>query len=458
MPPNHDTTDLSGGWMMETRLREKAMLGGTVKDGHVMAVGEGPVLVDPVMQSVDDKSVLLRGRVLGGAKVLKSRNLKLVLKREEKSVFVSKEIGEALNRRFHTYSYGNKKGVANPITDEVVDLVVHPRYQHNIPRYLMVIRSLAVRETPAQQLKRLEWLQRQLLDPITSATAALKLEAIGKDAIKVLRKGLESPDPEVRFYAAEALAYLDDSHAAKPLAETAASEPAFRVFALTALSTMQDVAAADELKTLLDAESAETRYGAFRALWGMDRNDSLVKGENLNDKLTLHLLASAAAPMVHVTRSVRPEIVLFGHDQRLQTPFTLEGGKSIIVRGESADRVVVSRFSVGEPDRQVVVSDRLEEIIRAVIDVGGHYPDVVQLLHAAKLESRLAARFEVDAIPQAGRPYHRKRTTDAGEEQQFLEVLASLPNLFGRRAGAEQDDSTSDAADRDEAAKSTADK
>jgi hypothetical protein len=445
VPPNHETTDLSGGWMLETRLREKAILGGAVKDGHVMAISEGPLLVDPVMQSVDDKSVLLRGRVLGGAKVLKTRNLKLVLKREEKSKLLTRDIGDALNRRFHSFSFGSKKGVANPLTDEVIDLVVHPRYQHNIPRYLKVIQSLAIRESPTQQLARLEWLQRQLLDPITSATAALKLEAIGKEGIKILRKGLESSDAEVRFYAAEALAYLDDSHAAKPLAEAANHEPAFRVFALTALSTMQDVAAADELESLLNAESAETRYGAFRALWGMDRNDPLVKGENLHNKLTLHILPSSAAPMVHVTRSMRPEIVLFGQDQRMQTPFTLEAGKSIIVRGESAERVVVSRFAVGEPDRQVIVSDRVDQIIRAVIEVGGHYPDVVQLLHAAKIEGRLPGRFEVDAIPQAGRPYNRKQQSDSGEESQFFEVLGSLPNLFGRRAEPGEGDSTTGA-------------
>jgi hypothetical protein len=428
--------------MLETRLREKAILGGAVKDGHVMALAEGAVLIDPVMQSVDDKSVLLRGRVLGGAKVLKTRNLKLVLKREEKSKLLTRDIGEALNRRFHSYSFGNKKGVANPVTDEVIDLVIHPRYQHNIPRYLRVIQSLAIRETPTQQLARLEWLQRQLLDPITSSAAALKLEAIGKEGIRILRKGLESPDTEVRFYAAEALAYLDDSHAAKPLADSAANEPAFRVFALTALSTMQDVAAADELKTLLNNESAETRYGAFRALWGMDRNDSLVKGEDLHGKLMLHVLPSSAAPMVHVTRSIRPEIVLFGQDQRIQIPFTLEAGKSVIVRGESPERVVISRFTVGEPDRQLIVSNRLDEIIRAIVEVGGHYPDVVQLLHAAKIENRLPGRFEVDAIPQAGRPYNRKQSTDAGEDSQFFEVLGSLPNLFGRRAEPGEGDST----------------
>jgi len=60
-----------------------------------------------------------------------------------------------------------------------------------------------------------------LLDPITSAPAAIRLEALGKDGIDALHKGLAAEDEEVRFYAAEALAYLDDSAAAPPLGQLA---------------------------------------------------------------------------------------------------------------------------------------------------------------------------------------------------------------------------------------------
>jgi flagellar basal body P-ring protein FlgI len=444
-PPDSETTDLSGGWVMPTRLREKAILNKSVKDGHEWAVAQGAILVDPLMQSGEDPVALTRGRVLSGAQAIQSRDLWLILKRDKKSVALSKKVGDALNRRFHTFTQGSKQGIATPLDDEKIEIVLHPRYRHNIPRYISVLRSVAVIETPAQQLARLERLERQLLDPFTSATAALRLEAIGKPALDVLRKGLASKDDEVRFYSAEALAYLDDSQAAAPLAAAARHEPAFRVFALTALSTMEDVAAADELRLLLDVPSAETRYGAFRALWGMNRDDPLVKGESLHGKLTLHVIPTNAPPLVHVTRSVRPEVVIFGRDQYLQTPFTLEAGKSTVVKATAPDRVVISRFALGEPDRELVTSARLEDVIRAIIEAGGQYPDVVQLLHAARLQGALAGRFEVEAVPQAGRSYDRPRDGDKGNgDRSGFEVLGSLPNLFGRRAAdpAESDDST----------------
>ena len=262
VPDQSDTTSIRGGFMMEARLEEMAVLAGQVRKGHVLAVGEGPVLVDPVVHGTTDNVSQLRGVVLGGGKALKDRTLGLVLREADKSVFLSKRIGDALNRRFHTYSRGLKQGVATPKTDAFIELEVHPRYKYNLGRYLQVVRSVALFESPQQQLDRLGLLERQLLDPVTSAQAALRLEAIGKEGIRVLKKGLEASDPEVRFYSAEALAYLDETCSVAVLKQAAQDEPAFRAYALTALCALNDVPAADALRELFDVQSAETRYGA----------------------------------------------------------------------------------------------------------------------------------------------------------------------------------------------------
>ena len=79
--------------------------------------------------------------------------------------------------------------------------------------------------------------------------AALRLEAIGSEqAIEILTEGTRSDDPEARFYAAEALAYLDVTEAVEPLARAARDEPAFRVNAMAALSAMDDAAAYEALR------------------------------------------------------------------------------------------------------------------------------------------------------------------------------------------------------------------
>lgn len=439
VPSRSETTSLRGGWLMETRLTEMAVLGGQIREGHPWATGEGPVLVDPAASGEKDRAILTRGRVLGGGVAVRSRDLGLFISPDDKSVRLAAQLGAAINRRFHTFSRGIKSGVANPKTDERIDLKVHPRYKENIARYIRVVRSIPLKETASEQAMRVQLLERQLLDPITAATAALRLEAIGHDAVPALLKGIESNDAEVRFYAAEALAYLDDGQCAAPLARAAREESAFRAYALAALSTVDDIAAHDELINLLEVPSSETRYGAFRALWAMNPNDPLIRGENLNGQFGYHVLATKGPEMVHVTRSFRPEVVLFGHDQHLTAPFVLEAGKSILVKAGPADKVTISKFAVGQPDQKRVVTTKIDEIIRAIVELGGSYPDVVQALQQAKACKALNGRFEVDALPDGGREYRAKdepavaeKPSGAGSEERIV-VANPVPDLFSAK-------------------------
>lgn len=434
VPPRVDTTSLAYGWLMQTRLMEKAFLGDRVHEGHVLAIGEGPLLVDP--GNPNDKAAVLRARVLGGGRVLHSRPLGLLINSDQKSAFLSKQIGDAINRRFHSYSKGVQQGVATPHTDENIELQPHPRYKYNMPRYMRVVRSIPIKESPEEQAGRLKLLEKQLLDPVTSSTAALRLEAIGKQGIPVLRNGLNVGDPEVRFYSSEGLAYLDDASAAKVLAETAKNQPAFRAHALTALSALNAVESVDELRALLDLPSAETRYGAFRALWAMNPHDPVVKGEDANGRFSYHPLRTGGPPMVHVTRSFRAEVVTFGPDQFLQLPLSLDAGKYIVVNGSNGEdgpvdgaHITVGRFEVGKPDQKRVVSCRLDEVIRAIVELDGNYPDVVQFLQQAKTEGALTCRFEVDALP-IPRIFDRTKTDSAASGSDAYQVATPLPNLF----------------------------
>jgi hypothetical protein len=332
----------------------------------------------------------------------------------------SAQMGTAINRRFHSYEGGIKQGVAKPKTDEFIELKIHPSYKDNVERYMRVVRAIPLRENPQQQQARTTLLERQLLDPITSASAALRLEALGKDGIETLRKGMASKVEEVRFYACESLAYLDVAEAAEPLGRLARDVPAFRAYALAALSTMQEAAANEALRELLDAQSVETRYGAFRALWAMDARDPLVRGEELADQFSYHVLDTKGAPMVHVTGSYRAEVVLFGQDQELVPPIALEAGPEISINSLDDERVSVTRFSVGQPDQKRIVTNKLDDIVRAIVDLGGTYPDVVQALQTAKSSGSLAGRFEVDALPRGHRRYLRKSEAEvaaAGEEE-----------------------------------------
>jgi flagellar basal body P-ring protein FlgI len=436
-----ECTTLRGGWLIEARLREMAVLGNQVREGTLMATAEGPVMVDPSAAS-EDHVAQCRGRILGGGVSRTSREMGLVMKPDARNVLASAQIGTVINRRFHTFQGGIKTGVAKPKTDEFIEIKVHPRYKDNIERYMRVIRALPLRESQQQQLVRTQLLERQLLDPITASAAALKLEALGKSSAEILRRGLESNQEEVRFYAAESLAYLDDSSAAAPLGQLARDVPAFRAYALAALSAMDDVAAYNALRELLDVSSAETRYGAFRSLWAMNAKDPLVRGESMDGKFSYHCVRTSGPEMVHVTRSYRPEVVLFGEDQRFKTPVVLEAGSHIMVTTVDDDKLSVSRFALNEPDQKRLVSTRVDDVIRAIVELGGNYPDVVQALQQAKANGSLPARFQIDAIPQGGRSYQRRSEANPDENEVEMDsdivVGNPLPDLFSKRENFEK--------------------
>jgi flagellar basal body P-ring protein FlgI len=441
IPSRSDTTSLRGGYLLETRMKQMAVLGNRIREGHVWGLARGPVMVDPSADDQHDQVLLGRGLILGGGVALKSRQLGLVLKPDYQNVWNSSRVANALNKRFHTFRRGLKVGVARAKTDEFIELCVHPRYKDNIARYVRLVRSVALRESVTGRMQRIAELQRRLLDPVTSAEAALELEAIGPEGAEALIEGIQARDQEVRFFAAEALAYLDRREAAEPLGEAARQQPAFRVFALAALSAMDDYLAYEQLRELLAVASAETRYGAFRALWAMNPADVLVKGERLGEQFSYHVMDCGGPPMIHATRSRRPEIVLFGHQQRFLTPLAVNAGNRVMVTSHGGDEITVSRFSVDEADEKRVVSTKVDEVIRAIVELGGTYPDIVQVLQEAKAAEVLPNRFEVDALPKAGRAYDRV-AEDADEPAEPRDddrwAISPLPELFRSRTASDR--------------------
>jgi flagellar basal body P-ring protein FlgI len=422
-----ETVSLRGGTLLETRMSDSAVISARLFEGKARGLAQGPVLVEPTANEKHDSLLMRRGVVLGGGVAWESRSVGLLLngaddtnmtpEQLKNAVVKSAAVANAINRRFSMHKHGIKEGVARAIRGNYVDLTVDPAYKNNLPRYFRVLRAIELRESAVDQKDRVAKLRAKLLDPATSAEAAIKLEAIGKPAADILIAGTQSPDPRVQCNAAEALAYLDFREAAEPLAK-AAHNPALRSQALSALAVMHDTAAYDQLRDLLAQPSAETRYGAFRALTVMCPEDALVKGENLGGQFHYHVLNTPAEqPMVHVTRNRVAEVVLFGQEQRFQTPLLVNAGKEIMVTSTNEGEISVSKFAPHEADQKRVVSTRVDDVIRAIVELGGTYPDVVQAIQEAKAGGCLESRFEIDAVPEAGRSYEATLDDDAKEPE-----------------------------------------
>jgi flagellar basal body P-ring protein FlgI len=461
LPENSTATSLKGGWLLDCSLSEQAIVPGKAPmKGHVLARAEGPIMLSTGEgDSASMAGVLKRGRILGGGVykgglLKESRDMGLYLRNDLRSVRQSKRIASTIGKRFHSFEHGLKKPLATAKTDQKIELKIHPRYKDNFVRYVQVIRHIAINETEVEKRERMERLRKSLLVPQTAGNSAMELEAIGHDSILILKEGLKSQSAEVRFYSADALAYLGDSSGAQVLAEAARNEDAFRVFALAALATLDDTVTRDLLKDLMteptieikDGErhevwSAETCFGAYRTLHTIDKDDSFIRGEPMHKgEFQLHVLKSEGEPMVHLSMHRSPEIVLFNDDQRLRTPISLSAGRHILVTAPAgSDKVTVSRFEAGlDNDRQIVCGTKVADVIRAVSKLDASYPDVAQMLVQAENQANIDGRLQLDALPQAGRIYRRPASDIPGPDGRIASTQSTtrvgkpnlVPNLF----------------------------
>ncbi|MDR3233470.1 MAG: flagellar basal body P-ring protein FlgI [Planctomycetaceae bacterium] len=448
LPPETTAKSLRGGKLLTTKLREMSVIGGQLRESKTFAFAEGPIIVDdPLASEASNPTGLKKGMILNGGTAKEPRTLSLVMKAGNESAFITDRIAKEINHRFFI-SGSHRKGIANAVSDSVIILDIHPDYADDISRYIRIVQSIACYENPAKQQERLEKLKAELLNPETSQKAAFQLEAVGKSGIEALKPGLSSSDGEVRFHSATSLAHLGDGTSAKILTEIAKNEPAFRVYALTALGVMRnDIEAEMSLRDLLHVPSAETRYGAFRTLKTRNPFDPAIRGEILGEQypFSYHGITTNVQPMVHISLHRLPEIVLFGTDITLRQPFGLDAGPVIFINGQTPGIVTVNRFAVTGVDEKRTVPNRLDAVIRAVVDLGGTYPDVVQLLRQGDAAKVLSCRLEIDCLPMPNREYRRNNNspeeqTAAEEPKKNIWQRLNPANLFAPNPGGKSSD------------------
>lgn len=419
LPPGSQATSLRGGVLRKCylynydfakNLRPDYQGGNRMFIGHKLCVASGQVLVSH--GDGDDAAQSKVGRIWGGGKLAADFPLALVMNQDSQQARYTSLISDRVN---NTFQGGGLRGaldtrLAHTKDNMVIDLRVPAQYRYNIERYLRVVRMVplsdaadAAGKTEADKRSYRQKLGDDLLDPARAVVAAIRLEALGAKSIPVLKdKGLKSPHPLVRFCSAEALAYLGSPSCGEELHKAAVESPLFRSLALTALASLDEAVCHLKLKELVNSDQdEELRYGAFRALRTLSEKDPLVQGELLNDSFHLHRVAPNTKPVVHLSTSKRAEVVLFGETPALRPPFSILAGEFTISAAKMDGHCIVSRFPLKSAPARKQCGLELEEIIRAMAELGGHYPEVIAMLQQAGTCGSLNCRVRVDALPQA---------------------------------------------------------
>ena len=429
--PKMDGTSLEGGHVFRTRLRRLAQFKGRqLKEGLVVGLAEGAILVDSIFDARQDDGSQLHGWILGGGEALKHRPLGLSLRTENYGPKTTRLISTAVNQRFTTIN--GREGIANSKSFKSIEIELPEIYRHNIRRFSQVMANIRYNETAQERLDRLDELGRQMTDPATCAQAALRLEAIGRDAVPTLMRSLTNPDLELRFRAAEALTYCERSEGLEILKEVAETEPAFRWHAMTALSVSEDSDAAIYLEQLMESESAETRYGAFRAMHTRSPDHPLVYGRKYRD-FFLHSVPVQSKPMIHFSRSKRPEVVVFG-DARVSDDFLyVETGTTI--RSAGAGKLKLIHYSSEHGREETYCSTGIKDLVETLASHDFSYGSILKIFRRARQDETLVARLVVNAVPGANRQYD---DLEANVEESSRYVAEVPPEMFRNGSGVEQ--------------------
>jgi hypothetical protein len=445
LPPGSKVSSLRGGYLQQCHLRlwdTKLHVNPNYQKpdgalaGQVVAKASGQLLIGLGGESDGEQDPnQLVGAIWEGAQCFLDRPYYFMLKDQRKQARYADAVAQRINTTFqddpqkrlqllqmkgllvldevkntinaqHGESLVGSRDMARAANKEMVVVNVPWEYRHNTERYILVVCKMPLGEKPEKRQPYRECLRTMLHDPAHALKAALRLEALGKESIPVLRAALDDSQPMVRFAAAEALAYLGDGSGIPELARLATQQDyhcfPLRGYCLIALATLEQSASRTRLMELLSCPVVETRYGAFRALQLLNVASAAIEGEQIGRAGRLHRLAPHSPGLVHYALSRRPEVVLFGEAPTLVPPFALRAGKEFNVTAAADDQLcTVSRYQI-DPVRQTheQCALRLEEVLRTLAALGAEYPDVVALLHEVQDRQCVNCPIYADAMPQ----------------------------------------------------------
>lgn len=416
-PPQTGATDLHGGWLMDTRLRQQRTGGGMIRKSDVLVVGTGQVMTRACIEGGGDANQKLEGIVLGGGRIQQDRKLGLIIRPEYKHVKTAAKLAESINQRFYFYEGRNRGGIAYPREDEYIEITVHPRYRRNIHRLLHVVSKVVARGESQETQTRLVDLGKRMTEPTTAAEAALQLEAMGERAIPTLLEAVGNKDPEIRFYAAETLAYLDRTEAIEPLESSIADHPAFRHQGLLALEGMDNRTSLDALRRLMHQPSIETRYGALRSIRRRPDGKASLRPVAVAAGVDFYHVQSEAPPFIAVSLVEKPEIALFGPEITLQIGDFLRGPGGLVIRPdeEQTDHLRISRFRPGADDRRATVPATISGVLAGIGATGGDYGDCVSVLRELKRKGVLGCNLAIDPLPKPQRTYNGESAVEPSD-------------------------------------------
>jgi hypothetical protein len=416
--PNTGTTSLEGGRLLAADMRVYAgSLAGQNNSSRIIASGEGPIFINPFENKKEKKGVLQlkrKGYVLNGGINMEDRRIHLRL--YQPSYGTSRAIEQRINSIFGPPPDNPLWQTAKADGPDSISIQIPRDYRDRLEDLLKLVRNLYIQSDPGYIEAMANKLARESSDPMANAEAiSYAWEGMGRSMLPLIQPIYVSSNKQAAFYAIRAGAKLDDTVAIERLESYAldAKNP-YRKRAIDTLCYCKSVTSRRILRKLLNDTDMDIRIKAYEGLARMSdiSIDRIYVGEDL---LIIDTVETKAWPMVYVTRSGDPKIVIFGR-LRLEPPvFYAHPDKSVTISANTSDKTLglvrksPSGISSGRVDMSMDLTPLLAFLANdAKVLKGGNvsgfalpYSHLVAMLNPMCRNGAIPAKFKMQDLTKA---------------------------------------------------------
>lgn len=404
--PGTSTSSLEGGRLYTANLRPGPLQTGS-RQASDLAVAKGPIFINPfAVPDGNGRDIVdrLTGRILDGGTITESMPLKLRMAVSSHSR--AARIQNAINTRYPREP-GQTDETARGRSGDEIQVVVPPSFHGNTDDFVELIKHTALRPEAAESIS-LAIKRSVLANPGYATVARWRWQSVGPKAIPVLQDLYDYPEEGPRLAALTAGASLDDAACTADLVDLATNgSPKARIAAIDLLSEMGANPAIEMgLRPLLDHEDVNVRLAVFEAL--EKRRDPIVMAYDIDQKFTLNLVPSES-PMIYVSQTGEPRIVLFGKVLEVERPMFLEAWTDrLLLKGDAGndELEVFFRETEGVPPQTDLVSPEVAELIaymghKSTIEapapgIGLSYGETIGAIHQLWRAGFISADFKAE--------------------------------------------------------------
>ncbi|MHC4636596.1 MAG: flagellar basal body P-ring protein FlgI [Planctomycetota bacterium] len=292
---NTQTMSLERGWLYKAELRSA----GTSLDSKVLANGSGPVFISPPESGENN---LKSGYVLAGG--IRIEDFKINIHIRKPNYTIASHIRNKLINRFG-------KNTARAMSAGLIEIEVPDRYNKQKQRFISIVRSMYLSESPEITRQRIESLTSRLASLKEADKSEVSLEMIGKASLKSLSGLLKSEKAEVRLRAGRCMLNMGSDQGLYALRSLAldAGNP-YRLDALKAITVSASRNDGSAIcRKLLRDEDTNIRLVAYEELRKL--SDPIVRRELIGGNFILEEIRNNHK-LIFVSRSGQPRVAIFG--------------------------------------------------------------------------------------------------------------------------------------------------